>query len=74
MRLRNIIIYSYLDYIVPWEIPGPSDLNSLNLLKSSLRLDADIKDILHAISFLKTAIVDFPAEYFLQPPYIFQVI
>ncbi|XP_037032137.1 uncharacterized protein LOC119071380 isoform X2 [Bradysia coprophila] len=64
--------FDCLDYIVPWEIPGPADLNSLNLLKSSLRLDADTKDILHAITFLKTAIVDFPAEYFLQPPYIFQ--
>ncbi|KAJ6648599.1 Protein rotatin like [Pseudolycoriella hygida] len=64
----------YLDYVVPWDIPDPSDLNSLNLLKSSLRLDADMKDIMHAVSFLKTAIVDFPAEYFLQPPYIFQVI
>lgn len=69
----NIRIFRYLDYILPWEIPGPADLSSLNLLKSSLRVDADINDVIHAISFLKTAIVDFPAEYFLQPPYIFQV-
>lgn len=31
------------------------------------------KTITHALHFLNIAIKDFPAEYFLQPPYVIRV-
>lgn len=60
-------------YEEPWQQPVASDMNSLKLLKSSLRADSEQANIQHALQFLDTAINDFPGEYFLQPPYIFFV-
>lgn len=48
-------------------------MNSIKLLKSSLRSDTEEANVEHALQFLNVAINDFPAEYFLQPPYIFFV-
>lgn len=48
-------------------------MNSIKLLKSSLRSDTEEANVQHALQFLNVAINDFPAEYFLQPPYIFFV-
>lgn len=49
-------------------------MNSIKLLKSSLRYESEEANIQHALQFLSVAINDYPAEYFLQPPYIFLVI
>lgn len=56
-----------------WEMPGTSDLNSLKLMKTSLRIDVDQANVEHAIEYFNVIVNDFPGEYFLQSPFIFAV-
>lgn len=56
-----------------WETPQSTDLNSLKLLKTSLRTDADQANHDHALQYFDVIVNDFPGEYFLQSPYIFVV-
>ncbi|XP_058458275.1 protein rotatin homolog [Malaya genurostris] len=58
-------------YTKCWEVPLSSDAKTLRELNSSLQPDGDEKDIHHAYSYLVPSINDYPAEFFLQPPYIF---
>lgn len=72
--LFALYLYSFLvNFVEIWEKPCASDMNSIKLLKSSLRSDTEEANVQHALQFLNVAINDFPAEYFLQPPYIFFV-
>lgn len=54
-------------------MPGASDSNSLKLMKTSLAINTNEENIEHALKFFGNIVHDFPAEYFLQPPYIFVV-
>lgn len=60
-------------YTAEWDVPIPSDRNSLNSMKASLSVNSNDEDIDHALKFFGVLVDDFPAEYFLQPPYIFLV-
>ncbi|GAB0090183.1 hypothetical protein DMENIID0001_048780 [Sergentomyia squamirostris] len=57
------------EYVKCWSNPNAADLNSLRLIKESLNSE-DEKSLEHALDFLMTAMEDYPAEYFLQPPYL----
>ncbi|XP_052871704.1 protein rotatin homolog [Anopheles cruzii] len=60
-------------YTVCWEVPTPSVASVLQCFNDSLReaTDADDPNLQHALSYLGPYIQDYPAEFFLQPPYIF---
>lgn len=60
-------------YTCEWDVPGAADLNSIKSMKTSLHADNNDDDIEHALKFFGVVVDDFPAEYFLQPPYIFTV-
>lgn len=50
-----------------------ADLNSLKLLKFSLKTNDNTEDFEKGIQASTNAIHDFPAEFFLQPPYLYDV-
>lgn len=56
-----------------WEQPVASDLNTLKLLKTSLRVGVDRAGIEHALQYFDVIVKDYPGEYFLQAPYLFAV-
>lgn len=56
-----------------WETPLANDLNTLKLLKTSLKTDVDRANLEHAFQYFDVIVNDFPGEYFLQSPYIFAV-
>lgn len=60
-------------YTNAWDMPGPSDLNSLISMNTSLDASSDEDNIEHALKFFNVKVNDYPAEYFLQPPFIFLV-
>lgn len=56
-----------------WETLLASELNTLKLLKQSLRADVDRANHEHALLYFDVIVNDYPGEYFLQSPYIFAV-
>lgn len=60
-------------YMNAWEQPVASDLNTLKLLKTSLRANVDRAGIEHALQYFDVIVKDYPGEYFLQEPYLFVV-
>lgn len=60
------------DFIKCWDMPSPVEMESINNVKISLNPDSDSNDLAHALKFVKAGIKDYPAEYFLQPPYLYR--
>lgn len=63
----------FFSFTNAWETPLASDLNTLKLLKQSLRADVDRANHEHALLYFDVIVNDYPGEYFLQSPYIFAV-
>lgn len=61
-------------YEEAWDIADHSDLMKLKKLNSSLKHETNDSSLEYSLLYMNVAVDDFPAEYFLQPPYIFQVI
>lgn len=60
------------DYVKCWKRPHMKDLAELKNLKQGLAQHEDEIGIEHAIKFACGAIKNLPAEFFLQPPYIYK--
>lgn len=60
------------DFIKCWDMPSPVEMESINNVKISLNPESDSSDLAHALKFFKAGIKDYPAEYFLQPPYLYR--
>lgn len=56
-----------------WETPAPVDLSSMNELKATLQSKLEQVDLDHAMQYFATIASDYPGEYFLQPPFLFDV-
>jgi hypothetical protein len=68
------IAFNSEDLVDCWEIPEIVDKNNLLTLHTSLVEDVGkVEDYGRALNYLQTAVVDWPAEFFLQPPYICKV-
>ncbi|XP_059622683.1 protein rotatin homolog [Phlebotomus argentipes] len=57
------------EYVKCWSVPNAIDQKSLKNLKDSLE-SGSLESRNHALDFLSMAIEDYPAEFFLQPPYL----
>lgn len=60
------------DFIKCWDMPSPVELESINSVKIALDPDSDSENLSHALMFVKAGIKDYPAEYFLQPPFLYR--
>ncbi|XP_065371111.1 protein rotatin homolog [Calliphora vicina] len=65
--------YNFKDYEIPWSLPSPSDYTSMKFLSDILiNKFASTTEIENAIQHLQLIMFDYPAEYLLQAPHIFQ--
>lgn len=62
------------DFIKCWDTPSPVELKSINEVKIALDPEAESENLSHALLFVKAGIKDYPAEYFLQPPFLYRSI
>jgi hypothetical protein len=63
------------DLVECWEIPEIVDRNNVKTLHKSLSEEENSSESYdNALSYLKTALMDWPGEFFLQPPYIFKTV
>lgn len=60
------------DYVQYWSMPHLSDLHEMKRLKETLARREDSLNMENALNFMQGAIRSFPAEYFLQPPYLYK--
>ena len=70
---REISFGDAIECVDAWSVPVPADAKSLKLLRDSLQADCPLEDIDHALDYFQVCVHDIPAEFFLQPPYIFLV-
>lgn len=62
------------DYVKYWSKPNHEDCDLMNELKKSLKSSTGEDNLMHTLSYIKTAIRDYSPELFLQPPYIYSTI
>lgn len=60
------------DYVKRWSRPHVTDFEEMKTLKMSLLDRANAANMDHALNFLHSSIKNLPAEFFLQPPYLFK--
>lgn len=60
------------DYVKCWSRPHVSDLEEMKTLKMSLLDRSNFANMDHALNFLHGSIKNLPAEFFLQPPYLYK--
>lgn len=59
-------------FVRAWETAEPSDANSIHELKTAIRSDADVESLERAMQYFSVIVDDFPGEYFLQAPFVFE--
>lgn len=64
--------HDHPDFVQCWTMPHISDIHEMKRLKETLGRREDSLNIENALNFLQTVIRSFPAEYFLQPPYLYK--
>lgn len=60
-------------FTTAWETPITADLNSMHSLKNALQSNVDQENLNHAMQYFEGIVKDYPGEYFLQSPYLFDV-
>ncbi|XP_055385782.1 protein rotatin homolog [Condylostylus longicornis] len=58
------------EYEQAWSTPSRPDLNQMNMIFNSLSTISTYEEVKNGLEYFKTAVNDYPVEYFLQPPYI----
>ncbi|XP_063707816.1 protein rotatin homolog, partial [Culicoides brevitarsis] len=60
------------DYVNRWSKPPQKDYHEMESLKMSLVDYQNVLGMEHALTFLHKSVKNLPAEYFLQPPYLYK--
>lgn len=61
------------DFVQCWTLIDPKCKETMNKMIKSLGENNDQIGFDHIRKYLESAITDYPAEYFLQPPYLIDV-
>lgn len=60
------------DYVNRWSLPPLADMREMQNLKMGLVDQRDVPEMVHALTFLHKSVKNLPAEFFLQPPYLYK--
>ncbi|XP_055849600.1 protein rotatin homolog [Episyrphus balteatus] len=61
-----------MGYEIAWSKASVPDYNSLKVISDILKNNNSASDLHNALQHIQITIDDYPSEYFLQPPHIFQ--